>query len=73
LQRGRRRGRLGASRAGDQPVEKRVDAEVEALVTGGHLPTDALQITVWVTLIPLALTFAMAFKLPMQAREEAGH
>jgi hypothetical protein len=26
-----------------------------------------------VTLIPLALTFALAFKLPMHAREEAGH
>ncbi|MGH2894677.1 MAG: MFS transporter, partial [Solirubrobacteraceae bacterium] len=42
-------------------------------LTAGHLPTNALQITAWVTLIPLALTFALAFKLPMQAREEAGH
>ncbi len=42
-------------------------------LTDGHLPTDALAITAWVTLIPLALTFALAFKLPMRAREEAGH
>jgi EmrB/QacA subfamily drug resistance transporter len=42
-------------------------------LTAGHLPTDALAITAWVTLIPLALTFALAFKLPMRAREEAGH
>jgi len=42
-------------------------------LTAGHLPTNALQITAWVTLIPLALTFALAFKLPMQAREETGH
>ncbi len=41
-------------------------------LTAGHLPTDALAITAWVTLIPLALTFALAFKLPMQAREDAG-
>ncbi len=42
-------------------------------LTGGHLPTDALQITAWATLIPLALTFALAFKLPMRAREESAH
>ena len=42
-------------------------------LTAGHLPTDALEITAWVTLIPLALTFALAFKLPMRARDEAGH
>jgi EmrB/QacA subfamily drug resistance transporter len=41
-------------------------------LTAGHLPTDALQITAWATLIPLALTFALAFKLPMQARAEGG-
>ncbi|HEX3918022.1 MAG TPA: MFS transporter, partial [Caulobacteraceae bacterium] len=40
-------------------------------LTAGHLPTDALATTAWVTLIPLALTFALAFKLPMRAREEA--
>ncbi|HEY2318496.1 MAG TPA: MFS transporter [Solirubrobacteraceae bacterium] len=44
-----------------------------ARLTAGHLPTDALAITAWVCLIPLALTFALAFKLPMQAREGAGH
>jgi EmrB/QacA subfamily drug resistance transporter len=42
-------------------------------LTAAHLPTNALEITAWVTLIPLALTFALAFKLPMHAREEAGH
>jgi EmrB/QacA subfamily drug resistance transporter len=42
-------------------------------LTGGHLPTDALQITAWATLVPLALTFALAFKLPMRAREESAH
>jgi EmrB/QacA subfamily drug resistance transporter len=43
-------------------------------LTGGHLPTDALQITAWASLIPLAITFLLAFRLPMQARPEgAGH
>jgi EmrB/QacA subfamily drug resistance transporter len=42
-------------------------------LTAGHPPTSALEITAWVTLIPLALTFALAFKLPMRARAEAGH
>jgi predicted MFS family arabinose efflux permease len=42
-------------------------------LTAGHLPTNALEITAWVTLIPLALTFALAFKLPMRARAEAGN
>ena len=40
-----------------------------ARLTNGHLPTDALAITAWVCLIPLALTFVLAFKLPMRARE----
>jgi len=44
-----------------------------ARLTAGHLPTDALAITAWVCLIPLALTFVLAFKLPMQAREGGGH
>jgi EmrB/QacA subfamily drug resistance transporter len=42
-------------------------------LTAGHLPTNALEITAWVTLIPLALTFALAFRLPMRARAEAGN
>ncbi|MFL5861331.1 MAG: MFS transporter [Solirubrobacteraceae bacterium] len=44
-----------------------------ARVTAGHRPTDALAITAWASLIPLALTFALAFKLPMQARQGTGH
>jgi EmrB/QacA subfamily drug resistance transporter len=37
---------------------------------GGHLPTHALAITAWACLAPLALAFGLAFRLPMQAREE---
>jgi EmrB/QacA subfamily drug resistance transporter len=41
---------------------------------GIHLPTSALATTAWVALIPLALTFALVFALPMRARAEgAGH
>jgi EmrB/QacA subfamily drug resistance transporter len=40
-------------------------------VTFGHVPTGALATTAWVALIPLAITFALAFRLPMQARETA--
>ncbi len=36
---------------------------------GGHLPTDALAITAWACLVPLAVTFLLVFKLPMHARE----
>ena len=39
--------------------------------TVGHLPTHALATTAWVALIPLAITFLLAFRLPMQAREGA--
>jgi EmrB/QacA subfamily drug resistance transporter len=35
-----------------------------------HLPTHALAITAWACLVPLAAAFALAFRLPMQAREE---
>jgi predicted MFS family arabinose efflux permease len=35
----------------------------------GHLPTRALAITSWACLVPLAVTFLLLFKLPMQARE----
>ncbi len=39
-----------------------------------HLPTDALQITAWVCLAPLAVAFLLVFRLPMRAREEEpGH
>ncbi len=38
-------------------------------LTAGHLPTDALRTVAWVALIPLAITFMLAFRLPMQARE----
>ena len=37
-------------------------------LTAGHLPTDALRTVAWVALIPLAITFMLAFRLPMQAR-----
>jgi predicted MFS family arabinose efflux permease len=36
----------------------------------GHPPTDALEITAWTMLAPLAITFALAFRLPMHARPE---
>lgn len=36
-----------------------------------HLPTDALRVTAWVCVIPLAAAFALVFRLPMQPREES--
>ena len=39
-----------------------------ARLTAGRPPTDALQITAWAMLAPLAITFALAFRLPMRAR-----
>jgi MFS family permease len=39
-------------------------------VFGRHLPTDALQITAWVCLVPLAAAFLLVFRLPMHARED---
>ena len=42
-----------------------------AKLTGG-LPTGSLATTAWVCLIPLAITFTLVFRLPMQARED-GH
>jgi EmrB/QacA subfamily drug resistance transporter len=39
-----------------------------AKLTGG-LPTGSLSTTAWVCLAPLAITFALVFRLPMQARE----
>lgn len=35
-----------------------------------HLPPDALQITAWACLAPLAVAFLLVFRLPMAAREE---
>jgi EmrB/QacA subfamily drug resistance transporter len=35
-----------------------------------HLPTHALSVTAWACLVPLAAAFALAFRLPMRAREE---
>jgi predicted MFS family arabinose efflux permease len=35
-----------------------------------HLPPDALQITAWACLVPLAAAFLLVFRLPMHAREE---
>jgi predicted MFS family arabinose efflux permease len=34
-----------------------------------HLPTDALAITAWACLVPLAAAFGLIFRLPMWARE----
>jgi MFS family permease len=34
-----------------------------------HLPTQALAITAWACLAPIAVAFALIFRLPMQARE----
>jgi EmrB/QacA subfamily drug resistance transporter len=39
-------------------------------VFGRHLATDALQITAWACLVPLAVAFLLVFRLPMHAREE---
>jgi predicted MFS family arabinose efflux permease len=36
---------------------------------GHHLPPDALQVTAWVCLAPLAAAFILVFRLPMHARE----
>ena len=36
-----------------------------------HPPTHALAITAWACLVPVALAFALIFRLPMQAREPA--
>jgi EmrB/QacA subfamily drug resistance transporter len=37
-------------------------------VLGHHLPPDALQITAWICLAPLAVAFLLVFRLPMEAR-----
>jgi MFS family permease len=38
-----------------------------------HLPPDALQITAWACLAPLAVAFLLVFRLPMHARKEETH
>lgn len=38
-----------------------------------HLPTDALRVTAWCCLAPLALAFVLAFRLPMHPRGRPGH
>jgi EmrB/QacA subfamily drug resistance transporter len=40
-------------------------------LTARDLPTDALATTAWAAIIPLAITFLLAFRLPMRAREGA--
>jgi MFS family permease len=40
---------------------------------GHHLPTDALQITAWACLAPLAVAFLLVFRLPMHAPADDGH
>jgi EmrB/QacA subfamily drug resistance transporter len=36
-----------------------------------HLPTHALAVTAWACLVPIVLAFALIFRLPMHAREQA--
>jgi EmrB/QacA subfamily drug resistance transporter len=36
----------------------------------GHLPTDALRVTAWACIAPLAAAFVLVFRLPMRPREE---
>jgi EmrB/QacA subfamily drug resistance transporter len=38
---------------------------------GDHLPTHALQVTSWACMVPIAVAFALVFRLPMRAREES--
>jgi MFS family permease len=40
---------------------------------GHHLPPDALQITAWACLAPLAVAFVLVFRLPKHARAGQGH
>jgi len=42
-------------------------------LTDGHLSTGSLATTAWVCLIPLTITFALVFRLPMQARPNDAH
>jgi EmrB/QacA subfamily drug resistance transporter len=38
-----------------------------------HLPADALRVTAWCCLVPLAAAFLLVFRLPKHAREESAH
>jgi EmrB/QacA subfamily drug resistance transporter len=38
-----------------------------------HLPADALRVTAWCCLAPLAAAFLLVFRLPRHAREQAAH
>ena len=38
-----------------------------------HLPTDALRVTAWACLVPLAAAFLLVFRLPMHPREDHDH
>jgi MFS family permease len=38
---------------------------------GHELPTHALEVTAWACLVPVAVAFAVVFRLPMRAREES--
>ena len=38
-----------------------------------HLPTDAMRVTAWACLVPLAAAFLLVFRLPMHPREEEAH
>ncbi|MGN6609013.1 MAG: MFS transporter [Jatrophihabitans sp.] len=40
---------------------------------GRHLATHSFAMTVWACLVPIALAFALVFRLPMHAREDAAH
>ncbi len=42
---------------------------LELIAFDRHPPTQALAITAWACLVPLAATFVLLFKLPMHARE----
>jgi MFS family permease len=39
----------------------------------GHLPADALRVTAWACLVPLAAAFLLVFRLPMRPSEEQAH
>lgn len=38
-----------------------------------HIPTEALRVTAWACLVPLAAAFILVFGMPMHAQEEQGH
>jgi EmrB/QacA subfamily drug resistance transporter len=40
---------------------------------GHHLAPDALRVTAWACVVPLAAAFALVFRLPMHARDEEVH